>query len=78
MLTVSIEFFNDCYIQPFNIVVAENAERKLYCLGCKSIEFYTSKSEMIWSTSGDGEMILPKNIMVYIREGKSKAVWGGM
>ena len=74
-LTVPTTFFDDCNIHAFNYIAAENANRMLYCFGCESIEFLTPKSAKIWFTRGDGEMVLPMNVMVYIRQGKSKVVW---
>lgn len=75
-LSVSPEFFDSCYIQAFNYIAAENAERKLYCFGCERIAFLTRQGKTIWTTSGDGEMeALPANVVVYIKQGKSKVVW---
>jgi len=57
-------------------ILPENAERKLYCFECESIEFLNEKGQKIWSTTGNGEMdTLPGKIAVYIIRGKSKVVW---
>lgn len=72
-LTVSEDFFTGCRQHPIYYIVAENYERKLYCLDCQNIDFQDERGQPIWSTTGDGEMNpLPPNIGVYIVRGKFK------
>ncbi len=43
-----------------------------YFRECSTIAFQDTKSETIWETDGDGEILLPANVGVYLTWGTYK------
>jgi len=58
-----------------NYILAENYERRIFMSDCSSIEFQTAEGEVIWTTSGEGQMDdppLPRKVGIFILQGKIK------
>lgn len=68
-------YFDGCDRHPMNWIAPEKEERRLFCFGCEAIKFVKGLGTTIWTTSGDGEMVLPPGVEVWIRYGKSKIIW---
>ncbi|KAJ5460917.1 uncharacterized protein N7458_002469 [Penicillium daleae] len=52
-----------------DIISHQHVERKLICFQCEKISFRTKDGELIWWTSGSGDILLPRNVKVVIEKG---------
>lgn len=71
-LTQDKDFFNNVDWQPIDFIPSVGYERKICFLGCESLAFQNPSGKAIWTTKGDGEMIVPANVGVYLIRGKWK------
>jgi len=71
-LTEGEDFFEDVAWQPIDYISAVNYERKICFLRCENLAFQTTSGKAIWTTNGDGEMVVPANLGVYLIRGKWK------
>jgi hypothetical protein len=69
---VSTDFFDGCKKHAIYYIPAEHYERKYYFSECENIAFKTEGGEIIWSTSGEGEIDLPSEVVIYLVRGKIK------
>ena len=74
-LDVPPNFFDGCVEHAINYMFAENYDRKIYLSECSTIEFQTEDGVVIWTTSGEGQVVdpqLPRKVGISILKGKSK------
>jgi hypothetical protein len=44
----------------------------VYFSECENIDFQNEKGETIWSTKGEGQILVPPGVGVYVVRGKAK------
>lgn len=72
-LDTTADFFKDCRKHPLYFIPAEDYERHYYFYQCEEIVFREENKTLIWSTTGEGHITVPKGVSISIKQGKMRS-----
>jgi hypothetical protein len=70
-LTAAEDYFKDCQKKPIWYIFAADHPRTFYLSNCENIAFQNRAGKDIWTTKGEGEIVLPPDVGIYIVNGMS-------
>lgn len=73
-LTEPDDFFKDCFTQAVVFLPPEGYARQIYVLNGQEIVFHDMEGKHIWSTKGDGQILLPARVSIAVKLGKIKYI----